>query len=53
MRLNRLNEMEQYIMEKETVSLEHLAEHFQISINTVRRDLNELLKRGRDRKSVV
>ena len=47
MRLNRLNEMEQYIMEKETVSLEHLAERFQISINTVRRDLNELLKRGR------
>lgn len=47
MRLNRLNDMEQYIIEKETVSLEHLADHFQISINTVRRDLNELLQRGR------
>lgn len=47
MRLNRLNDMEQYIIEKETVSLEHLADHFQISMNTVRRDLNELLQRGR------
>jgi len=46
MRLNRLNEMERYIIDEKTVSLEHLAEHFQISINTVRRDLNELLERG-------
>ena len=50
MRLNRLNLMEQYIIRHETASLEELTEHFHISINTVRRDLNELLARGSIRK---
>ena len=43
--------MEQYIISQDAVSLTDLAEHFQISMNTVRRDLNELQKRGSIRKT--
>lgn len=50
MRADRLNEMEQLIVDKGNVSLEHLASHFQISLNTVRRDLGELLLRGNIKK---
>ncbi len=50
MRLGRLNEMEQYILQERTVALDDLAEHFGVSINTVRRDVNELISRGRIRK---
>ncbi len=46
MRLDRINDMERYIQDQGTVSLEALAKHFQISLNTVRRDINELQKRG-------
>mgnify|MGYP000488968608 CR=1 FL=1 len=46
MRAERLNEMEQYILGKETVSLEDLCDQFDISMNTVRRDISELLDRG-------
>jgi DeoR family myo-inositol catabolism operon transcriptional repressor len=47
MRADRLNLMEEYIIQNGTVSLESLAEHFQVSINTVRRDLKTLLQRER------
>lgn len=47
MRVDRLNKMEDFILEQGTVPLELLAEQFDISTNTVRRDVNELLKRGR------
>ena len=47
MRVDRLNNMERYILSKGTVSLQKLAEHFQVSQNTVRRDVAELLNRGR------
>jgi len=50
MRLDRLNMMEQYILGKEVVSLQELAAQFLISTNTVRRDLNALLERGRIKK---
>ena len=46
MRLNRLNDMEEYILQKGTVSLEELANRFAISEITTRRDLSELEKRG-------
>lgn len=46
MRIDRLNAMEKYIIEQNTVTLDNLAAHFKVSINTVRRDLDELLKRG-------
>lgn len=50
MRLDRLNSMEQYILEKGTASLEDLAGHFSVSLNTVRRDISELLERGQIKK---
>ena len=46
MRADRLNLMEEYIMRQGTVSLEDLAAQFEISINTVRRDLKTLLQRN-------
>ena len=50
MRLDRVNNIEQYILEQGTVSLENLSSHFQVSTNTIRRDINELLERGKIRK---
>ena len=50
MRIERLNEMEQYILKMGTVSLENLAVQFNVSMNTVRRDIDELIKRGTIRK---
>lgn len=50
MRADRLNAMEQYILGKENVSLDELTNQFGISMNTVRRDIAELLNRGNIRK---
>ena len=46
MRVNRLNEMESYVFAQGSASLEDLSRQFDISLNTARRDVNELLKRG-------
>ena len=50
MRAERLNAMEQYILGKETVSLEEMSTQFSVSMNTIRRDVMELLSRGNIRK---
>lgn len=50
MRLNRLNQMEQYVISHTTVSLEELSRVFAVSMNTVRRDIVQLLARGRLQK---
>ncbi|MBE5847086.1 MAG: DeoR/GlpR transcriptional regulator [Lachnospiraceae bacterium] len=42
----RLRQMEQYIVERDFVSLDELCEHFHVSKNTVRTDVNELAERG-------
>lgn len=47
MRMDRLNEMEQYILQRGTASLPELADHFQVSTNTIRRDIGALISRGR------
>lgn len=46
MKVTRLDAMEQYILQNGQVSITQLREHFGISINTLRRDLNELEMRG-------
>lgn len=46
----RLEEMQLYIMEKSKVSLDELCEKFEISLSTLRRDLNKLADRGSIRK---
>lgn len=50
MRFDRINEMEQYVLQCRTVSLEDMANHFEISMSTLRRDVNTLLDRGHIRK---
>ncbi len=50
MRLDRLKEMEEYILQCGNVSLDRLASHFSVSINTVRRDIAELLPKGTIKK---
>ena len=49
-RLDRLNEMEQYVLDQGTASLEELCRRFDVSMNTVRRDVADLLERGRLKK---
>ncbi len=46
MRLDRLNAIENFVITNGTASLEDITERFGISINTVRRDVSELIKRG-------
>ena len=46
MKADRMLEMENYILQKGAATMEELREHFDISMNTVRRDVAELLKRG-------
>ena len=47
MRTDRLNQMEAFILRNGTASLYELSEYFDISLNTVRRDVTDLIKRGR------
>lgn len=46
MKVSRLNSIEQYVISRETVSIDELCEVFGVSKNTIRRDLNELESRG-------
>ena len=46
MKVSRLNAIEQYVISHETVSIDELCEVFEVSKNTIRRDLNELELRG-------
>ena len=46
MRVQRIDQIEEYIIENKTATLEDLCEKFNISKNTIRRDINELVKRG-------
>ena len=46
MKFNRLQEMESYIRKNHSVTNEELVEHFNISLQTLRRDLKELEKRN-------
>lgn len=46
MRDIRLEQMEQYIMLKDKVPMDELREHFATSLNTIRRDVALLIKKG-------
>lgn len=46
----RLRRMEQYVLEKENVSMEELCREFDISMNTVRLDVASLVKKGSIKK---
>lgn len=44
MKVKRINQIEEYLEQKKEASLEELKEHFRVSLNTIRRDINELSK---------
>ena len=46
MKISRLNSIEEYVLSQKTVSIDELCEVFNVSKNTIRRDLNELEARG-------
>lgn len=46
MKLKRINEIEKYLLQKQSLSIPELCEHFNVSLNTIRRDINELCKSG-------
>lgn len=46
MKTDRIQEMERYIIGRGAATMEELREHFDVSMNTVRRDVAELLVRG-------
>lgn len=50
MKTKRLQLMEEYINSRDVVTIPELLEKFQISMNTVRRDLSELERKGKIKK---
>lgn len=50
MRSNRISDIEDYITQYKTVSLDKLCEVFNVSKNTIRRDINELTEKGSIKK---
>lgn len=46
MKIQRIQEIEKYIRENESCTLEHLCAVFNVSANTMRRDINELAEKG-------
>ena len=46
MKSKRIMAMEKYIMDHGSASMEELRDHFEVSMNTVRRDVADLLKGG-------
>ncbi|MCP1103151.1 DeoR family myo-inositol catabolism operon transcriptional repressor [Aequitasia blattaphilus] len=50
MRAERIDLIEDYIINKKNVSLEELCDQFNVSLNTIRRDVNTLTKRGSVKK---
>lgn len=50
MKSHRIKKIEDYILKYESVSLDKLCEVFKVSKNTVRRDVKELLEKGKIKK---
>lgn len=46
MRTQRIDLIERYILEQKSVSIDELCEKFQVSKNTIRRDINALAEKG-------
>ncbi|QXE20767.1 DeoR/GlpR family DNA-binding transcription regulator [Clostridium sp. 001] len=50
MKSKRINQIEEYVLNKNTVTLDTLTDVFNVSKNTIRRDIQELIKRGNIKK---
>ena len=46
MKEKRISQLEEYIRKNEVVTIEELCDTFQVSVNTIRRDLNQLSDKG-------
>ncbi|MCR5278188.1 MAG: DeoR/GlpR family DNA-binding transcription regulator [Lachnospiraceae bacterium] len=50
MRVDRIDSLEKYIIDRKSVTLDELCDKFTVSKNTLRRDIETLLKRGNIKK---
>ena len=50
MKAGRILEMERYVLSRGSAAMDELAAHFEVSENTIRRDITELIRRGSVRK---
>lgn len=50
MRTNRLREIENYLAEHGSATITELCDHFAVSVNTIRRDINQLVQSGKLKK---
>lgn len=50
MRVDRIDSLEKYILEHKSVTLDELCERFEVSKNTLRRDIEALLEKGNIKK---
>ncbi|MBP2032959.1 DeoR family myo-inositol catabolism operon transcriptional repressor [Clostridium algifaecis] len=50
MKSKRINQIEEYILDNNTVTLDKLTDVFKVSKNTIRRDIQELVERGNIKK---
>ena len=50
MKTHRIKNVEEYILKNESVSLDKLCDVFKVSKNTIRRDIKELLEKGKIKK---
>lgn len=50
MKLKRIQKIEEYILDNKTVTLDQLANIFNVSKNTIRRDVSELVEKGTIKK---
>lgn len=48
----RIEQIEDYIFQHQTVSLDELVEVFDVSKNTIRRDVQQLVERGKIKKGI-
>ena len=53
MKSHRIKNLEDYIVKNESVTLDKLCEVFDVSKNTIRRDVKELLENGSIKKTMV
>lgn len=50
MRTNRLREIENYLIEHNTATIQELCDQFSVSVNTIRRDIGQLVQSGKLQK---
>ena len=50
MRIDRIDSLEKYILEHKSVTLDELCDRFEVSKNTLRRDIETLLEKGNIKK---